>query len=69
MVIQAVGWSEDMRWGAAFTWGTTDLISRVTQMWSPLCPLFPEWSSHPWHCLSHVADRNSGLLKGEEGKA
>lgn len=42
MVIKAVGWSEDMRWGQPSP-GVPDLISRVTQMWSSLCPLFPEW--------------------------
>lgn len=47
MTIQAVGWSEDMRWGAASTWGTTDLTSRDTQMWPSLSPLFPEWRRPP----------------------
>lgn len=67
VVIQAVGWSEDMRWGAAFTWGTIDLTSRVTQMWSSLCPLFPEWRRPPL-ALPAPCGR-TGTQDSEEGEA
>lgn len=68
MVTQAVGWSEDRRWGAAFTWGTTDLTSRVTQCGHHSVHYSLSGGGHPWHRLPLVAEQELRTAQGRRGR-